>query len=64
MTEAQIRETLEALVALGGSDTMVGILRALSKGLLTTSEFNAIEEWACTHRGIPRNWYRVLVWSA
>lgn len=63
MNDGEIVANLMALEALGIAATMVGILRARMLGLLTAREYSAIKEWATRVRGVPQNWYRVLVWS-
>ena len=63
MTEEKIFETLQALEELGIPSSPIGILRALSLGILKHTEYRSIMEWA-HKRGLPRDWFRVLVSSA
>lgn len=64
MDESKIQELLTAIDELGIPTSAVGILRARARGLLTQTEYNGIMEWLYTERGLPRDWWRVLVWSA
>ena len=63
MDEAKILEMLGCIQNLGIFANMMGVLRAFSKGIITRAEYDAIKEWAHTNRGIPRDWFRIYVWS-
>lgn len=62
MDETKIIEILTAMESLGFASSIVGVLRAFSKGIITRPEYDVIQEWMYA-RGVPRNWYRTLVWS-
>lgn len=55
-------ETIVALEQLNYCG-MHGLLRALRDGLINKSEYEQIKEYAHNIVGIPRDWWKLLVWS-